>query len=132
MKKLIASAAFALMVAGSAGVAQAGHSNSDGTPGAHLPQDKGLCTAYFNGSDQGREKKRENGTAFQQLTARAEESTRETGQAAVEAYCGVVRDDDGNVTDDGMVGGNPDFDDPSTGGDESGGYEGKGNGNGKG
>ena len=78
LKKLIASAALALMVAGSAGVAQAGHDGANG----HEPQDHGLCTAYFNGNKNGWEK---NGTPppFQGLEARAE-----AAEEDVETFCG--------------------------------------------
>lgn len=86
LKKLIASAALAMMVAGGAGVAQAGHTD-DGS--GHLPQDHGLCTAYFNGSEQGQEKKRENGKPFGDLEIRADDGDDSTSaEDDVRAFCG--------------------------------------------
>ncbi len=89
--------------------------NANAAPGPNGNNNKGLCTAYFNGSDTGRANKR-GAPPFQGLEAAAEASDQ-----TVEEFCGVVRDDDGNVTDDGLVGGNPDYDDPGEGNNNRGG-----------
>lgn len=115
LRKMVAAGFTALFLASGAGAAVAGH-NGDGTE--HLPQDKGLCTAYHNGSERGQEQKRK-ATAFEQLTARAEAAlddgnpatTDPTGPDAVLAFC------------DGLIGGRPGADDPNSpapGGDNAG------------
>jgi hypothetical protein len=110
LRKLIAGASFALVLAGGSAFAASATPQDDANH--HRANDHGMCTAYFNGSDQGREKKQANGNAFEVFVAHAEEVTGDEGQAAVEAYCGVVRDSGtGDVTDPGNVGGNPDFGD---------------------
>jgi hypothetical protein len=100
MRKLIAAGFTAALLAGGTGVAVAGH-NGDG----HKPQDKGLCTAFFNGHKNGFEK---NGypPPFQDLVNRAEQYAPENndldptndvqGADAVASFCG------------NLVGGNPD------------------------
>lgn len=95
--KLVAVSAAALMMMGLFGAA-----NANAAPGPNGNNDRGLCTAYFNGSDTGREKKSA-APPFVALVAAA-------GEAGVEAFCGVVRDPASNdVADNGQVGGNPDF-----------------------
>lgn len=100
-KKLIGAAGFALLLAGSSGPAMAGHTD-DGT--GHKPQDRGLCTAFFNGNKNGWEK---NGypPPFQDLVSRSEENAPSNndedpdndveGAEAVAEFCGD------------LVGGNP-------------------------
>lgn len=61
-------------------------------PGPNDSNNKGLCTAYFNGSDTGRANKR-GAPPFVALVEAA-------GDDGVEAFC------------DGMVGGNPNYDEP--------------------
>lgn len=91
--------AAALITGGAVGAAVA-------DPGPHHGNNKhGLCTAYFNGSDKGMEKKR-NAPPFLALVKAAEEAhpnNKDTnpdndvrGEAAVREYCG------------GTVGGAPD------------------------
>lgn len=58
MKKLLAVASATLMLSSVAGVAVAHH--QDG----HTQNYHGMCTAYFSGSENGQEKKRDNGNAF--------------------------------------------------------------------
>ena len=82
-RKLSASLIAALMMMGLFGAA-----NAVADPGPNGKNDKGLCTAYFNGSDTGRANKR-NAPPFQSLEA-----------AGVDEVC------------DGLVGGNPNSDEP--------------------
>jgi len=112
MKKLLAALGASLMLLGLFGAASA---QAAPGPDANGPAKKGLCTAYFNGSDTGRANKR-GAPPFQNLEAAAE-----ANDQLVEEFCGVVRDDDGNVTDDGLVGGNPDYADPGAGNNNRGG-----------
>jgi hypothetical protein len=100
MKKILTAVVAGGLVLGGAGVA------FGQGPDATGPAKKGLCTAYFNGSDTGRANKR-GAPPFQNLEAAAA-----AADQSVEEFCGVVRDGDGNVTDDGLVGGSPDYDDP--------------------
>lgn len=102
--KLGASLIAALMMMGLVGAV-----NASAAPGpdANGPAKKGLCTAYFNGSDTGRANKRQ-APPFQNLEAAAAAMDQ-----SVEEFCGVVRNDDGEVTDDGLVGGNPDYEEPT-------------------
>lgn len=58
MKKFLTVAITGLMFSSTAMVASA-HHNTDHTQNYH-----GLCTAYFSGSENGQEKKQENGMAF--------------------------------------------------------------------
>lgn len=103
--KLGASLVAALMMMGMFGVSSATAATG---PDANGPAKKGLCTAYFNGSDTGRANKR-SAPPFQNLQAAAE-ALNET----VEAFCGVVRNEDtGTVEDNGLVGGNPDYEEPT-------------------
>lgn len=90
MKKLLAAVMAAGLLVGGASFAQAGHSD-DRDP--HKSQDKGLCTAYFNGNKNGWEK---NGTPppFQDLESRADDADSETTDD-VATYCGA------------LIGGNP-------------------------
>lgn len=100
-KKLLAAMTAGMMMAGLfGGAALAGHG------GAHEPQDKGLCTAYFNGQKKGHGKNgREQPPPFADLTSRAEEFAPEnndndpnndvTGFEAVGSFCGS------------LIGGNP-------------------------
>lgn len=108
--KLGASLIAALMMMGLFGAASA-----TADPGPNGNNDKGLCTAYFNGSDTGRANKR-GAPPFVAL-----EATAAALDQTVEEFCGVVRDDEGNVTDDGDVGGNPDYEDPGEGNNNRGG-----------
>ena len=112
MKKPLAALGAAAMLLSLFGAA-----NAQAAPGpdADGPAKKGLCTAYFNGSETGRANKR-GAPPFQNLEAAAA-----AVDQSVEEFCGVVRDDDGNVTDDGLVGGNPDYDDPGEGNNNRGG-----------
>jgi hypothetical protein len=109
MKKLLAAALAGGLSLGVAGVAFATGPDATG------PAKHGLCTAYFNGSDTGRANKR-GAPPFQNLEAAAEAQNQ-----TVEAFCGVTRDQDGNVTSDGLVGGNPDYTDPGAGNNNRGG-----------
>lgn len=87
--KLGASLIAALMMMGLFGVA-----NATADPGPNGNNDKGLCTAYFNGSDTGRANKR-GAPPFVAL-----EEAAEAQDKTVAEFC------------DGKVGGNPDFSDP--------------------
>lgn len=58
MKKILAVASATLMLSSIAGVSAAHH--KDG----HDANNHGMCTAYFSGSENGQENKRENGNAF--------------------------------------------------------------------
>ena len=88
MKKLLAA-----VLTGGLALSGAGIAFAQG-PDATGPAKKGLCTAYFNGSDTGRANKR-GAPPFQNLEAAAE-----AADQSVEAFCGA------------SVGGNPDFDEP--------------------
>lgn len=88
--KLGASLIAALMMMGLFGAASA-----TADPGPHHGNNKkGLCTAYFNGSDTGRANKR-GAPPFVALEAAAADESQ-----TVEEFCA------------GLVGGNPDFGDP--------------------
>ena len=110
MKKTLATAAAVAMMLGLWGAGTA-----DATPGPNGKNDKGLCTAYFNGSDTGRANKR-GAPPFQGLEAAAEEAG-----VSVAEFCGATVGDDGEVTDPGPIGGNPDFSDPGEGNNNRGG-----------
>jgi hypothetical protein len=85
MKKVISLGCGAALLLSMFGAASA---NAD--PGPHHGNNKkGLCTAYFNGSEQGREKKRQ-APPFQAL-----EEAAEANEQTVEEFCA------------GFVGGNP-------------------------
>jgi hypothetical protein len=83
---------------------------------------QGICTAYFNGSDNGRAHKRQ-APPFTNSEQNAVDYANEQGyewaegrednpQDAMAFMCGAT-DAEGNPTDDGgLVGGNPSFDDP--------------------
>lgn len=101
MKKMLATAGAAAMLLGLFGAGAA-----DATPGPNGKNNKGLCTAYFNGSDTGRANKR-NAPPFQGLEAAANEAG-----VSVAEFCGATVDNEGNVTDPGPIGGNPDFSEP--------------------
>lgn len=58
MKKLLAVASATLMLSSVAGVSAAHHKDD------HDANYRGMCTAYFSGSENGQEKKRDNGNAF--------------------------------------------------------------------
>lgn len=90
VKKLLVSAAAATLLTLGAGAAQASHTD-DRDP--HEPQDRGLCTAFFNGNKNGWE---QNGTPppFQDLMNRADDGDDQTTND-VETYCGT------------LIGGNP-------------------------
>lgn len=95
--KLGASLIAALMMMGLFGAASA-----TADPGPHHGNNKkGLCTAYFNGSEQGRENKRK-APPFQALEEAAEDA-----DMSVEEFCA------------GFVGGNPGQPDRARGGDGS-------------
>jgi hypothetical protein len=85
MRKLIATGLTALFLAGGTGVALAGHP-ADDPRDPHKPQDKGLCTAFFNGNKNGWEK---NGypPPFRDLMARADDGNEDTTDD-VRTYCG--------------------------------------------
>jgi hypothetical protein len=89
MKKLLAVLSAALMMMGLFGAASA-----TADPGPNGNNEKGLCTAYFNGSDTGRANKR-GAPPFVAL-----EEAAEAEDETVAEYC------------EGLVGGNPDFGDP--------------------
>lgn len=72
-------------------------------PGPNGNNNRGLCTAYFNGSDTGRANKR-GAPPFQALEAAAEAEDQ-----TVEEFC------------EGLVGGNPNFGDPGDGNNNRGG-----------
>ncbi|WP_034267617.1 hypothetical protein [Haloechinothrix halophila] len=74
LSKIVAPVAIALLIGGSAGIAAA-------QPGPNGSNNFGLCTAYFAGSDKGKEKKRQ-APPFQALEAAAEESDQ-----TVEEWC---------------------------------------------
>lgn len=74
VKLVLAPAAVALLVAGGAGIASA-------DPGPNGNNNFGLCTAYFAGSDKGKEQKRK-APPFQALEEAAEESDQ-----SVEEWC---------------------------------------------
>ncbi len=77
--------------------------SASATPGPNDNNNKGLCTAYFNGSDTGRANKR-GAPPFQGLEAAAA-----AADQSVEEFC------------EGLVGGNPDFSDPGEGNNNRGG-----------
>ncbi|HSP02385.1 MAG TPA: hypothetical protein VLR27_02720 [Acidimicrobiales bacterium] len=87
--KLGASLIAALMMMGLFGTVSA-----TADPGPNDKNNKGLCTAYFNGSDTGRANKR-NAPPFQGLEAAAE-----AADETVAEFC------------EGLVGGNPNYEDP--------------------
>lgn len=58
MKKILAVASATLMLSSIAGVSVAHHRND------HTANTHGMCTAYFSGSENGQQKKQENGNAF--------------------------------------------------------------------
>lgn len=58
MKKLLAVASATLMLTSVAGVSAAHHRDD------HTQNYRGMCTAYFSGSETGQENKRKNGNAF--------------------------------------------------------------------
>jgi len=106
MKKLIASVFVAALVAGGAGVASAKNngSNAGGNPGPNGANNHGLCTAYFNGSDNGRENKH-NAGPFVALEKAAQDGGYQDGddesiEHAVMDYCIATTGEKG-------IGGNP-------------------------
>lgn len=101
MRKL-AALAIAAALAGSAAPAALAN------PGDNGNNTKGLCTAYFNGSDNGRAHKRQ-APPFRTLEEQALEEWRENNdedpeyiEQAVQEYCE-------NRLGEGGIGGNPDF-----------------------
>lgn len=74
LRTVVAPAAIALLVAGGANTASA-------DPGPNGPNNFGLCTAYFAGSEKGKEQKRK-APPFQALEAAAEEADQ-----SVEEWC---------------------------------------------
>lgn len=58
MKKILAVASATLMLSSIAGVSAAHHSQD------HEANTHGMCTAYFSGSENGQQNKRDNGNAF--------------------------------------------------------------------
>lgn len=104
MKKMLATAGAAAMLLGLFGAGAA-----DAAPGPNGNNNRGLCTAYFNGSEQGRENKRQ-APPFEALEEAAEDKagqpggTGSTGEQAVREFCA------------GMIGGNPDVRDHEPGG----------------
>jgi len=106
VKKILATLGAALMMMGLFGVA------AEAAPGPNGNNNKGLCTAYFNGSEQGRANKR-NAPPFVALQEAAEEKaaqeggTGSTGEQAVREFCA------------GMIGGNPDVRDSEPGSGKS-------------
>lgn len=100
--KLGASLVAALMMMGLFGAASA-----NAVPDPNGPAYKGLCTAYFNGSDTGLANKR-GAPPFVALAAAAA-----AVDQTVAVFCGATEDENGEVTDPGtVIGGNPDFEDP--------------------
>lgn len=117
MKKLLAAVLTGGLTLGVAGVAFA-------APDPNGPAHHGLCTAYFNGSDTGRANKHGAGP-FVALEEAADDGDADTAPYEdVAAFCGVVFDSEGNVTDPGDVGGNPDFGDPGEANNNRGGKKG--------
>lgn len=74
LRKLVAPAAVVLLAAGGAGIASA-------DPGPNGPNNFGLCTAYFAGSEKGKDQKRK-APPFQALEAAAE-----AADQTVEEWC---------------------------------------------
>lgn len=109
-------AAAALLFGGTGTAALAEHGG--GQPGPNGNNDYGLCTAYFNGSEQGQEKKRQ-APPFQALEDHA-------GDADGDGESGTPSDVWEYCTSGPGVGGNPD--NPNEEGDTPGGGNGNGNG----
>lgn len=105
MNKVIASIAAALLIAaGGAGAASAKNDGSNGKAGPNGHNNHGLCTAYFNGSDTGREHKH-NAGPFVALEEAAVDGGYQEGQDesiehAVMDFCNATAGDKG-------IGGNP-------------------------
>ena len=98
MKKVVAGIVAVIALLGSAGVVMA-------KPGPNGKNNHGLCTAYFNGSDNGREHKHQAGP-FQALEQAArdggyQDEDGESIEHAVMEYC--------NATSEKGIGGNPEL-----------------------
>jgi hypothetical protein len=68
----------------------------------------GLCNAYYRGSEQGQEKKRENGKAFQSLESSARQWAEDNGydgEDPVKGYCEANFPKPGNGNGNGNKGG---------------------------
>jgi hypothetical protein len=106
MKKMIATLGAALMMLGLFGVSQA-----TADPGPNGNNDKGLCTAYFNGQKRGHDKdgdgRTDNARAFQGLEEAAgvtEETAGDDVADMVYEFCMSMAGNDGDGVD---IGGNP-------------------------
>ena len=77
MKKILAVASATLMLSSIAGVSAAHH--QDG----HDANNHGMCTAYFSGSENGQENKRDKGNSFEQFVIGIADSD---GDDDVDAY----------------------------------------------
>ena len=130
-RKLLAVTITGLMAfGGTAAVAAAGPADGSGNEG------HGFCTAYFSGSEQGQQKKREKSPAFQAFEAMAEEwvqnddddnNDSDVGDRAVEEYCRAVEGGFGNPG-----GGNVPYFEDGEGPEEEGTGSGTGSNDGKG
>ncbi len=131
MKKILAVASATLMLSSIAGVSAAHH--KDG----HDANNHGMCTAYFSGSENGQENKRDNGNAFLsfETTVGDFDEDGDTDAYDVAAYCnenngGYGNPGGGNVpffSEDDTP--NEDCEGCYDGGDGTGSNDGKGNGN---
>lgn len=90
MKKMLATAGAAAVMLGLLGAGAA-----DAAPGPNDSNNKGLCTAYFNGSERGQEQKRKAGPFVALQEAADDEDDSTTPEQDVAAFC------------EGMIGGNP-------------------------
>jgi len=88
VKKILATAGAAAMMLSLMG---AGTADAAPGPDANGPAKKGLCTAYFNGSERGQEQKRK-APPFQNLEAAAEAASTSgaEGAEAVAEFCGEL------------------------------------------
>lgn len=84
MRKMIAGAVTALLLAGGGAFA------ASAAPDPNGPAQKGLCTAYFNGSERGQEEKRKAGpfVALEEAADDGDETT--TPEQDVAAFCGEL------------------------------------------
>lgn len=87
LRKMIAGAVTALLLAGGGAFA------ASAAPDPNGPAQKGLCTAYFNGSERGQEEKRKAGP-FVALEAAADEANGDGDGVGTEdevaAFCGEL------------------------------------------
>lgn len=103
MKRTVVSAAVLALLAGGAGVSVAAG------PGPNGKNDFGLCKAYFAGSEQGRENKR-NAPPFQALEDAAgveEDDTAQERDEKVEEFCSTAFPGGKDEAPGGSKGGRP-------------------------